>query len=42
MQVMKRTKDEFSMTLAGTDFTENAVHEMTEELSTDENPNLGT
>ena len=42
MAVMKRTRDEFSITLAGTEFSENSVHEMSEELSTDENPNLGT
>lgn len=42
MEVMKRTPDEFSITLAGTDFTDNVIHEMSEELSTDENPNLGS
>lgn len=41
MELMKRTPDEFSITLSGTGFTENTVHEMSEALATDENPNLG-
>jgi hypothetical protein len=41
LEIMKRTPEEFSLTLSGTDFSENTIHEMTEELSTDENPNLG-
>jgi len=41
IDLMKRTPEEFSVTLSGTDFDENTVHEMTEQLSTDENPNLG-
>jgi len=42
MELMKWTNDEFSITLSGTDFEENSVHEMTEELASDENPDLGS
>jgi hypothetical protein len=41
MGVMKRTGEEFSLTLSGTDFDENTIHEMSEELSTDDKPSLG-
>ena len=41
MALMERTPDEFSITLSGTMFEENEIHEMSEQLGTDENPNLG-
>lgn len=41
LNLLKRTPEEFSITLSGTNFSKDAINEIWTELNTEENPDLG-